>query len=337
MKVEFSPYRLELKHTFTISGFSRRSTPMMFIKLTLNGYTGLGEASMVPYMGENHETASSFMKLIDLSWLKFPFDFDEILAYLDSKAAGNPNIKAAIDIALHDLQGKIENRPCYQYFHSDLAKMPPTSYTIGIDTADVIIKKVHAGALCKILKVKLGSENDREIINIIRSVSDKPIYVDANQGWSNRHAALNMIHWLADQGVELVEQPMAAKDPDSNAWLTERSPLPIIGDEAVQRLSDVNKAVGVYSGINLKLMKSAGMHEGHKMIKKARDLNLKVLIGCMSETSIATLAGVAMAPLCDWADLDGPFLVSNNPYKDPDFEDGKYVLTENPGLGLKEK
>ena len=129
---------------------------------------------------------------------------------------------------------------------------------------------------------------------------------------------------------------MPADDPDSNAWITERSPIPIIGDEAVQRLPDVSAAYGVYSGINIKLMKSAGMHEGFKIIKKARELNMGVLIGCMSETSIATLAGAALAPLCDWADLDGPFLTSNNPWPDPEFSNGKYVLHNTPGLGVQD-
>ncbi|MDB5014342.1 MAG: dipeptide epimerase, partial [Daejeonella sp.] len=140
-----------------------------------------------------------------------------------------------------------------------------------------------------------------------------------------------------EQGVLLIEQPMLKNDLASNAWLTERSPIPIIGDEAVQRLDDVNKANGVYHGINVKLMKSAGMYEAHQMILKARELNLKVLIGCMSETSCATLAAAALAPLCDWADLDGPFLTINNPFKEPQFGDGKWILGDQPGLGLVEK
>lgn len=127
---------------------------------------------------------------------------------------------------------------------------------------------------------------------------------------------------------------MLKTDIDSNAWLTEHSPIPIIGDEAVQRLPDVEKAKGVYHGINVKLMKSAGMYEARQMIVKAGELGLKVLIGCMSETSCASLAAAALAPQCDWADIDGPFLTVNNPYKIPEFKDGKYVLDHKPGLGL---
>jgi L-alanine-DL-glutamate epimerase-like enolase superfamily enzyme len=336
MKLDYRPFSLKLKYPFTIAKFSRTDTPLMLVGITYNDVRGIGEASMVPYKGESHETAADFLNKLDLSHLKYPFDYDVILEYLDNIAPGNPCIKAAIDIALHDLQGKLEQKPCYKYFNSDPDDMPVTSYTLGIDTPDVIIKKVQDGANCKVLKVKLGRDNDRELIKIIRSVSDKPLYVDANEGWPDRYQALDTIAWLSEQGVVLVEQPMPANDPDSNAWITERSPIPIIGDEAVQRLSDVSKAKGIYSGINVKLMKSAGMHEGHKMIKEARKFGMSVLIGCMSETSIATLAAAALAPLCDWADLDGPFLTSSNPYPDPEFRDGKYVLSDKPGLGVRE-
>lgn len=337
MKISYQPFELQLKHPFTIAKFSRSSTPVMLLQIEYEGYTGYGEASMVPYMGESIETAIEFMTTLDLSWLKMPFNFDEIITYLDSIAPGNPNIKAGIDIALHDLGGKIENKPCYRSFGSDPANMPATSYTLGIDTPEVLIRKIKEGEGCHIIKVKLGRDNDQELINTIRSATDKPLYVDANQGWADKQQGLDMVFWLHEQGVVLIEQPMAKDDIDSNAWITERSPIPIIGDESVQRYSDVEKALGVYHGINMKLMKSAGMHEGYRMIMKAKELGLKTLIGCMSETSCGTLAAAALAPLCDWADLDGPFLTSNNPFLEPPFVNGRWVLTEDAGLGLKNK
>lgn len=334
MKLEYSPFELELKYPFTISGFSRTSTPVMLVKLQSDGYTGNGEASMVPYMGENLETATTFLKKADLSRVKYPFDYDEILSYLDSLSTGDLNIKAAIDIALHDLQGKIEGRPCFEIFNADPKDMPATAITIGIDTPDIVIKKVKEADVAHVLKVKLGSNNDKELINTIRLVSDKPLYVDANQGWKDREQALDLVYWLHEQDVQLIEQPMAKSDLDGNAWITERSPIPIIADESVQRLKDVEQLKGAYHGINMKLMKCGGMHEGHQMIVKARELGMKILVGCMSETSCATLAGAALAPLCDWADLDGPFLTKNNPYKTPEFKDGKWILSDLPGLGL---
>lgn len=335
MKLTYQPFELLLKHTFTIAKFSRTSTPIMLIKIEHEGYTGHGEASMVPYMGESFQTATDFLNKVDAARFKYPFDFAEIINYLDSIAPGNPAIKAGIDIALHDLDGKLKRQPCWRLLGSDLAKMPLTSFTIGIDTPEMIIQKVKENPDCKIIKVKLGRDSDKELIKTIRSVTDLPLFVDANQGWMDLEQSLDMTHWLHEQGVLLIEQPMLKTDIDSNAWLTERSPVPIIGDESVQRLPDVAKAKGVYHGINIKLMKSAGMYEAHQMILKAKELGLKLMIGCMSETSCATLAAAALAPQCDWADLDGPFLTSNNPYQMPEFKDGKWILNDKAGLGLR--
>jgi L-alanine-DL-glutamate epimerase-like enolase superfamily enzyme len=335
MQVAYNSYQLELKHPFAIAKFSRTSTPILLIRLTYEGIQGYGEASMVPYMGESEESALRFLKKVDWSRFKHPFIFDEIINYLDEIESGNPAVKAAIDIALNDLNGKILNKPCYELYAADPSKMPVTSYTIGIDTPEIIKEKVKDAADFKVLKIKLGRDNDKELINTIRSVSNVPLYVDANQGWTDRKHAIDMIYWLHDQGVVLIEQPMDRTNLEGNAWLTGRSPIPILADEAVQRLSDLDALKGAYHGINIKLMKSAGIYEAHQMILKARSFGMKVLIGCMSETSCATLAGTALAPLCNWADLDGPWLTKNNPFKSPELREGKYVLSGLPGLGLE--
>jgi len=334
MRLTYQPFELLLKHSFTIAKFSRTSTPIILIQVEHEGLTGYGEASMVPYMGESFQTATDFLSKVDAAQFKYPFNFEEIINYLDSLSPGNPAIKAGIDIALHDLDGKLQQQPCWRILGSDPALMPVTSFTIGIDTPEMIIQKVKEAPDCRIIKVKLGRDSDKELIKTIRSVTDLPLFVDANQGWTDLQQSLDLTYWLHERGVLLIEQPMLKTDIDGNAWLTERSPIPIIGDEAVQRLPDVEKAKGVYHGINIKLMKSAGMYEVHQMILKAREMGLKLMIGCMSETSCATLAGIALAPQCDWADLDGPFLTSNNPYKMPDFRDGKWVLGDEPGLGI---
>ncbi len=334
MKISCKEFELELKHPFSIAKFTRTSTPLLLLKVNYECFTGFGEASMVPYMGESYASANAFLAKVDWSKFKHPFNFAEVHQYLDSLELGNPAIKAAIDIALNDLNGKILNQPCYQIFGSDPTKMPVTSYTVGIDTPEVIREKLKDAEGFKVIKVKLGRDNDKELIQTIRSVTDLPLYVDANQGWTDKKQAIDLCYWLHDQGVLLIEQPMDKNNLDGNAWLTERSPIPIIADEAVQRIGDLEKLRGAYHGINIKLMKSAGMYEGHQMILKARSFGMKVLIGCMSETSIATLAGIALAPLCDWADLDGPWLTKNNPFKDPEMKDGRYVLNDLPGLGL---
>ncbi|WP_175633680.1 dipeptide epimerase [Pedobacter ghigonis] len=335
MKISYKEFELALKHPFSISKFTRTSTPLMLLKITYEGITGYGEASMVPYMGESYETASSFLKQVDLSAFKHPFNFGEIISYLDSIAPGQPAIKAAIDIALNDIQGKILNKPCYEIYGATPTQMPVTSYTVGIDTPEVIREKLKDASAFKVIKVKLGRDNDQEIIETIRSMTQVPLYVDANQGWKDRIKAIDLIYWLHNNGVVLIEQPMDKNDLAGNAWLTERSPIPLLADEAVQRLADMDKLKGAYHGINVKLMKSCGMYEGHQMILKARAFGMKVLIGCMSETSCATLAAAALAPLCNWADLDGPWLTKNNPFTAPAFENGRYILKDLPGLGLE--
>jgi L-alanine-DL-glutamate epimerase-like enolase superfamily enzyme len=337
MQLTYQPYQLLLKHTFTIAKFSRTSTPLMLVQVKHEGQTGYGEASMVPYMGESHQSAAEFLNKVDVTQFKYPFDFATIINYLDNIAPGQPAIKAAIDIALHDLDGKLQNKPCWKLLGSDPAEMPVTSFTVGIDTKEVVIQKVKEAEGLKVIKVKLGRDSDKELIQTIRSLTNVPLYVDANQGWTDRKQSLDLIYWLKEQGVQMIEQPMLKTDIDGNAWITEHSPIPIIGDEAVQRLADVVAAKGVYHGINIKLMKSAGMYEAKQMIDKAHELGLKILIGCMSETSCATLAAAALAPQCDWADLDGPLLTTNNPYQTPQMVDGKWALSDGAGLGLKVK
>src|SRR5690606_15450425 len=208
MKLLYRELELQLKYPFAISGYSRTSTPVVLLELSHDGFTGIGEASMVPYMGASFASANSFLNKLDLGWLSYPFDYGEVISYLDSVASSNPAIKAAIDIALHDLQGKIENKPCYQLFNGDPSNMPVTSLTIGMDAPEVIIKKVQDAEQAKVLKVKLGSEADKFLIETIRTLTDKPLYVDANQGWANKEKAVDLIFWLQQMGVELIEQPM---------------------------------------------------------------------------------------------------------------------------------
>ncbi|RZL28973.1 MAG: dipeptide epimerase, partial [Pedobacter sp.] len=270
MKISCKQFELELKHPFSISKFTRTSTPLLLLKLDYQGFTGYGEASMVPYMGESQATAAAFLAKVDFNRFQHPFNFAEIHAYLDEIEKGNPAVKAAIDIALNDLNGKILNQPCALIYGADKNKMPITSYTLGIDTPEVLKEKVADAKGFKVLKIKLGRDNDKELIQTIRSVSNLPLYVDANQGWSDRKQAIDMCYWLHDQGVLLIEQPMDKNNLDGNAWLTERSPIPIIADEAVQRIGDMETLKGAYHGINIKLMKSAGMYEAHQMILKAR-------------------------------------------------------------------
>lgn len=334
MNLKFYPYTLELKHVFTVATASRKTTPVMMVEIEYDGFIGYGEASMPPYLGESHQTAKDFLSKVDLQQFDDPFNMEEILSYVDSIAPGNPAAKASIDIALHDLVGKLMNQPWFKILGLNPDKTPYTSFTIGIDKPEVVRQKVKEAEQYKILKVKLGLENDKEMIETIRSVTDKPIRCDVNQGWKNKEEALKMIEWLATKGVEFIEQPMPKEWYDEHAWLRERSPLPIIGDESVQRLPDVRKAFGVYDGINVKLMKCTGMREAYKMILLAKSLDMKVMLGCMTETSCAISAAAQLSPLVDWADLDGAELISNDIFDGTKIIDGKVTLSHLPGIGV---
>lgn len=334
LKLSFEPYNLQLKHVFTLANSSRSTTPVMLVKLEYEGITGYGEASMPPYLGESQESAGKFLAALKLQQFNDPFRMDEILEYVDQSAPGNTAAKASVDIALHDLVGKIMKQPWHKIWGFSAENTPVTSFTIGIDTPDVIRQKVKEATEFKILKVKLGRDTDKEMIETIRSVSDVPLCVDVNQGWKNKNEALEMIFWLKEKGIEYVEQPMPKEKTEEIAWLTQNSPLPIIADEAVQRLSDVQSTIGIYSGINIKLMKCTGMREAHKMITLARANNMKVMIGCMTETSCAVSAAAQLSPLANWADLDGNLLISNDPYIGVKITDGKITLNDLPGIGI---
>jgi len=334
LQFSFIPYDLQLRHVFTLANSSRTHTPDMLTKIEFDGFVGYGEASMPPYLGESIETATKFFGLLKMEQFNDPFLMDDILAYVDSVIPGNCAAKAAVDIALHDLVGKIMGQPWYKIWGFDPADTPNTSFTIGIDTPEVVRQKVAEASPYKILKVKLGQKTDKEMIETIRLTTNVPICVDVNQGWTDRQQALDIIFWLKEKGVVFVEQPLPKTSIDDMAWLTEKSPLPIIGDEAVQRLEDVIKAKGVYSGINIKLMKCTGMREAHKMLTLARALNMKVMIGCMTETSCAVSAAAQLAPKCEWADLDGNLLISNDPYSGMKIVQGKVTLSDRPGIGI---
>lgn len=335
--LRFRPYTLEMRHVFTVASFSRTTTPVVLTELEYDGIIGYGEASMPPYLGESQESVTQFLRKIDLTPFSSPFETAEILSYVDLIAEKNTAAKASVDIALHDLLGKIMNQPFYKIWGLNPNLIPPTSYTIGIDTEEMIRKKVAEADQFKILKVKLGLDTDKMIIDTIRSVTDVPLCADVNQGWKNKEQALEMAHWLQEKNVVFLEQPMPKEMIDENAWLTERSPIPTIADEGCQRLIDVPKLQGAYSGINIKLMKCTGMREAKQMAELARSLDMKVMLGCMTETSCAISAAAQLGPLVDWADLDGALLIGNDIYNGMIVENGKCILPDRPGIGILKK
>ena len=335
LKLSFEPYELQLRHVFTVSSYSRKTTPGVQVRIDYEEYTGYGEASMPPYLGQSVESVTAFLGKVDLGQFRDPFQMETILAYVDSLSPGDGAAKAAIDIALHDLVGKLMGQPWWRIWGLDASKAPSTTFTIGIDTPDMVRKKtLECADRFNILKVKVGLDNDKEMIRTIREVTDLPLAVDANQGWKDREKAIDEIYWLKENGVVMVEQPMAVSDVEGNAWITERSPLPIFADEAIQRLADVPSVKGIYHGINIKLMKCTGMREAWKMVNYARAEGMKVMIGCMTETSCAVSAAAQLSPAVDFADLDGNLLITNDPFRGMEVVDGKITLSDLPGIGL---
>ncbi len=335
MKLRFYPYELQLQHTFTVSSYSRTTTPDVQVEIAYKGYTGYGEASMPPYLGQSVESVTAFLQKVNLEQFEDPFCLEDILEYVDSLSPGDTAAKAAVDIALHDLVGKMLGAPWYRIWGYNPEKTPSTTFTIGIDSPEVVREKtLECADRFNILKVKVGTPNDKEMIETIRSVTDLPIAVDANQGWTDRFKALDMIYWLREHGIVMVEQPLPVSQVDDQAWLMERSPLPIYGDESVQRLDDVRRAVGLFHGINIKLMKCGGLREAHKMVDLARGLDLKVMVGCMTETSCAVTAAAQLSPVVDFADLDGNLLISNDLFSGVGLREGRLVLPDTPGIGV---
>ena len=333
LKLSFKPNELKLRHAFNLARNSRTTTPDVLVQLEYDGIVGYGEASMPPYLGESIESVTKFLGNLDLGQFNDPFRIEEILSYVDGTAPDNRAAKASVDIALHDLLGKIMGQPWYKISGLSPEKTPNTSFTIGIDKADVVRQKVDEAAPYKVIKVKMGLDNDKELVEIIRSKTDKPLCVDANQGWTDKEKALDMCHWLKERGCMFVEQPFDKKMIDETAWLRERSPLPIIADEFCQRIPDVMRAYQVYDGINIKLMKSTGLHEAYKMAVLAKSLGMKLMIGCMTETSCAISAAAQLAPMADWVDLDGNLLIANDSFDGVKVVDGKITLTDKPGIG----
>lgn len=334
LNLRFVPYELQLKHVFTLASGSRTTTPVVLTELEYDGVKGYGEASMPPYLGESHKTVLDFLSMLKMDQFCDPFLIEDILEYVDKAAPGNYAAKASVDIALHDLVGKLTGKPWFRLWGLDPAKTPCTSFTIGIDTPEVVKQKVDEAEPYKVLKVKLGLGNDKEMIETIRAVSDKPVCVDVNQGWKDRDYALEMSAWLKEKNVLFIEQPMPKTMIDDIGWLAQNSPLPIIADEAVQTVADIFGIKDIYSGINIKLMKCGGMNAAYKMAHIARAMGMKVMIGCMTETSCAISAAAQLSPLVHWADLDGNLLISNDVFQGATVPDGKITLNEKPGIGV---
>lgn len=329
-------YDLELRHTWTIARGSRKTSTITYVEISCEGVKGLGEAALstASRYGETKESVLEFLQKV--SFKNFPdlFQIEDILEYIWQLAPGNFAAKCAIDIALYDWVSKRLGIPLYKLWGLNPARAPMTTFSISLDTPEIMARKVLEAAEYPLLKIKVGKDNDEEIIKAIRKVTDKPLRVDANEGWKTKEIALEKLLWLQDCGVELVEQPLPTSQNADMPWLRGRVNMPIFADESVLGLKDLPGLQDGFDGVNIKLMKCGGLHQALAMIHTARALGLKIMMGCMIESSVAISAAAHLSPLIDCADLDGNLLVTNDPYIGVKVENGKLILPDKPGLGL---
>jgi L-alanine-DL-glutamate epimerase-like enolase superfamily enzyme len=336
-------FRLHLKHTWTISRASVDDHDNIFVHLEHEGITGIGEASFSKRYGESLESLQEFIERAQpILASANPRHFVEIAEKLQHLDPQQNSAKAAIDIALMDWVGKKLGVPLFQLWGLNPAKTPVSSFTIGIDTPEKMQQKIHEAEGFPILKIKLGTPKDEEITCAVREVTDKPLRIDANEGWKSKEEALEKICRLANDNIEFIEQPMPAGRIDEVHWLRQnlqdrQIQMPLFADEDAKTSADLPALAGAYDGINIKLMKSGGLQEALRMIALARGLGLKIMLGCMIESSVGITAAAHLSPLVDYADLDGHLLISNDPYAGLQTADGKIILPNAPGLGVRER
>lgn len=325
-------FDLHLRHPFQIArGDAMRVRPIVLLEA--NG--GVGEASPSHYYGDTVETVLAALETFRLLLEDDP-PIEVAARRMNDALPRHPAAKAAVDVALHDALGKRAGLPLYALLGLDKNETPVTSFTIGIDRLEVIAEKIAEAAEYPVLKIKLGTPHDEEILKTVRAATDKVIRVDANAGWT-REDALRWVKRLPDFNVEFVEQPLPPDDSEGLRLVKENSPLPIFVDESCVTSADIPKLVGCVDGINIKLMKCGGLREALKMIHAARTFDLKVMLGCMVESSVAITAAAHLSPLVDYADLDGNLLITNDPYEGVTVKEGKLLLPDGAGLGVVPK
>jgi len=334
MKWTLEGYTLRLKRTFRLFGYSKDVVPVGIVRLREANIEAYGEVSPLSITGETLEQTQRVLR--ELQNREYPalLFHDQFSEFLRQTFPQLPSTRAALDMACLDWLGKKWGLPLYQLLGVNPEYAPPTSFTIGIDEPEVITEKVQEATPFPVLKVKLGTSYDQRIIETIRQLTDKPLRVDANEAWT-KEEAVEKIDWLATQNVELVEQPLPIGHLEDVAWLRERISLPLFADEDVMDSSDVLRLQGIYDGINIKLMKCGGIHEALRMVHIARALDMKVMIGCMIESSVGITAAAHLAPLADYVDLDGNLLIDNDPFVGVSIEEGRLVLSGDPGLGVR--
>lgn len=326
---------LTLTTPFRISRSVQTLAHNVQTRIDVDGVEGIGEAAPSGFYGERRE--SVFMALSDFGEHieADPSLIEDIVASMDRRLRGNAAAKASVDMALYDLMGKRLGAPVYQLLGLNPERTPVTSFTIGIDEpAEMARKAAEAAKIYPILKIKVGTDHDLDIVRAIREATDATLRVDANAAWTPKQA-IRVIRELEPYNIEFVEQPLPPTDIEGLRFVREHVDLPIIADESCVTETDIPGLVGAVDGINIKLMKCGGIHHALRMIHTARAHHLKVMLGCMVESSLSITAAAHISPLVDYADLDGNLLVSDDPFEGVRVEQGKLVLPERAGLGVR--
>lgn len=333
MKITCKVYKLPLKHAFGISRSTHSVQKTLIVRLESGGYVGYGEAVEDQYYGVTVEGMQTEIENLKSFFKSYIFSTPEILwQELFELHTKNRFLLCAIDIAAHDLFGKKAGLPLYKLWGLDAENLPMTNFTIGIDSIDVMKSKVKEMPW-PLYKVKLGTKHDIEIITELRKITDAKFRVDANTGWNVATAIKNSFR-LKELGVEFIEQPLPADKWELMEEVYGNASLPLIADEACRILEDVEKCVGRFHGINVKLVKAGGITPGKEMIAKAKSLGLKTMVGCMTESSVGISAVGQLLPYLDYVDMDGALLLKEDIASGHTIDFGKVTLSENPGTGV---
>lgn len=334
--VEAKVVRLNLRHTWTTHMSSSQYRETLHVKLTRDGITGIGEgAPIVRYNEDAVHGKEAVDSIRDVLVSSSPFHYEKLMAEVRKRFHGNYAAQAAIDIALMDWIGRKRGVPLYEHYGLDPKDAPLTTFSIGIDNPETTRAKVEEAAAFPVLKIKVGLDTDEATIAAVRGVTKKPLRVDANEGWKSKEEAVQKINWLESQGVEMIEQPLPADMIEATRWVRSRVHIPIIADEACLDLAAIPKLADAYDGVNVKLDKCGGLQQAYAMLKTARGLGMKTMLGCMISSSVSVTAAAHLSPLVDYADLDGNLLISNDPYTGVKVVNGRLVLPDGPGLGLR--
>jgi L-alanine-DL-glutamate epimerase-like enolase superfamily enzyme len=336
MKVSYKIHNLPFKHPFTISKGTKTHQPTFIVELEHIGIKGYGEAPAISYYNITVEKMAEDLERKKIFVEKFAFtDPERYWHYLHHLFPNNNFLVCALDMAGWDLYGKIKRKQLYELWNLDTTNAPQTDYTIGIDSIEKMVAKMQE-LPWPIYKIKVGVEGDIEMIEALRKNTNAIFRVDANAGWTLEQA-LHKIPILKNLGVEFVEQPLAKDAWDDMKILYQKSPLALMADESCVIESDVEKCVNHFHGINIKLTKCSGITPAKRMIAKAKELNLKVMVGCMNESSIGTAAIAQLAPMLDYVDMDGPLLLTEDIADGVTFNKGKICYTNLTGIGINIK